>query len=92
MLQSLQFSAVAAGLDPLHWSVVGPPPPNLGVQVDIPKGFCSEKFLFRKVFILKRHYAGKFYSEIRNNDPSELKPSEWCFGRDKNLQNNDLSK
>ena len=24
MLQSLQFSAVAAGLDPLHWSVVGP--------------------------------------------------------------------
>ena len=50
----LQFSAVAAGSDPLHWSVVGPP--NLGVQVDIPKGFVPKS-------ILKRHYAWKFYPE-----------------------------
>ena len=30
------------------------------VQVDIPKGYSSEKFLFRKVFILKGHYSEKF--------------------------------
>ena len=36
---------------------------SVGVQVDIPKGYSSEKFLFQKVFIPKGHYSEKFYLE-----------------------------
>ena len=35
------------------------------VQVDIPKGYSSKKFLFQKVFIPEGHYSEKFYPEGR---------------------------
>ena len=33
------------------------------VQIDIPKGYGSEMFLFRKVFIPKGHYSERFYPD-----------------------------
>ena len=87
MLQSLQFSAVAAGLDPLIQGCR-----SIFQRVFVPKSFYSERFLFWSVIMSESFIPKGRYSEIRNNDPSELKSSEWCFDRDKNLQNNDLSK
>ena len=57
------------------------------LQVDIPKGYCSENFLFWKVFIPKGHYSEKFYLEellfwnVFYPEVSLFQNSEsWLFG------------
>ena len=62
------------------------------MQVDIPKGYSSEKFLFQKVFIPKGHYSKKVLSQrviipkifILKDHYSEIRNTLW----DKNLWNN----
>ena len=55
------------------------PQVNLSVclaRLNIPKGYSSERFLFRKLFIPKSFISKSHYSKIRNYDSSELKSSE----------------
>ena len=56
-------------------------PSNLGVQVDIPKGFVpksfySERFLSWSIIMPESFIPKGRYSKIQNNDPSELNSSE----------------
>ena len=49
-----------------------------GAQVDIPRGYSSKKFLFRKVFIPKGYYIKQFYLK-RVVIPKSFYPKELLF-------------
>ena len=68
------------------------------MRVDIPKGYSFEKFLFRRVFILKGHFSEVFFI-LKGHYSEDFYPEEGRYSKfgtmtlwDQNLQNNDPSR